>query len=162
MSKLLQLRQAIGSMLLLFGAIVMVGWWTRTEAVVQMIPGAVAMAWNTALCFMLAGIALIVQGEHGKAGVIAQRGAGAAMLVIAAAAALQNILGVDFGIDQLVVKAWIHDTNPHPGRLAPMTSLGFMLAGVFFFCSNGTRAAASAILHSRCSRSPCSCWAWSV
>ncbi len=51
MSKLLQFRQGIGAILLLFGGIVALGWWTRTGTLVQMIPGAVAMVLNTALCF---------------------------------------------------------------------------------------------------------------
>ena len=132
MLNFLQIRQLIGLLLLLLGTVVIVGWFTRTDALVQILPDLVAMVFNTAFCLAVAGLALLC--ERAAPGVRrgAQYGAGVVLLALAGASFGQNYAGADLGIDQLFVKVWLTDTNPHPGRLAPMTTLGFLLAGVVF------------------------------
>ena len=133
MLNFLQIRQSIGVLLLLLGIVVMVGWFTRSDALVQILPDLVAMVFNTAFGFAVAGLALLC--ERAGPGPVrrgAQYGAGAVLLALAAAAFGQNYAGADLGIDQLFVKVWVTDTNPHPGRVAPMTSFGFVLAGAAF------------------------------
>ncbi len=132
MLKFLQLRQLIGLVLLLLGTTVMIGWFTRTEKLVQVAPGLVAMVFNTAFCFAVAGLALLCERASPPLRHAASYGAGAVLLTLAAAAFGQNLSGADLGIDQLLVKVWLTDTNPHPGRLAPLTSLGFLVAGTSF------------------------------
>ena len=131
MGKLLQVRRLGGMLLLLLGGTVMVGWSIRSQLLVQVLPGLVAMVFNTALCFVIAGGALVLQRSRPADGGAVQKAAGAAIACLALLAGLQNLVGVNLGIDELVFKAWLLDPNPHPGRMAPMTSIGFVLAGVF-------------------------------
>ena len=132
MGKLLQLRGAIGAILVLLGGAAIIGWLTRTDSLVQLIPGSVAMVFNTALCFVVAGAVLLLQLSAAPLRLAAQRVGGALVAAIAVLAASQNLFGIDLGIDQLVVEVRVADTNPHPGRMAPMSALGFALAGLFF------------------------------
>ena len=130
MGNLLKARHLIGVLLLLLGATVITGWAIRSQALVQILPGVVAMVFNTAFCFAVAGLALLLERPTAGRWSIVQQGFGAVVLGVAALAGLQNLLGVSLGIDELVFKVWLDDPNPHPGRMAPMTSLAFMLAGL--------------------------------
>ncbi|MEJ7806681.1 MAG: hypothetical protein WKG03_12285, partial [Telluria sp.] len=130
MVKLLQFRQVIGGLIGLLGLTVMFGWLIRSPALVQVAPGLVAMVFNTALGFLLCALALLLPG--GTRAMAARLRQLAALLVLALGAfsALQIAAGLDLGIDQAVVTVWLSDSNPHPGRLAPLTSVGFVLAGI--------------------------------
>ena len=46
-------------LLIVMGAIVMTGWWMRSEAIVQISPDFTPMQFNTALCFSLSGLGLL-------------------------------------------------------------------------------------------------------
>ena len=46
-------------MLALLGGVVMFGWWMQSSPLVRVLPGFTPMVFNTALCFVLAGSALL-------------------------------------------------------------------------------------------------------
>ena len=55
--------QGAGTLLLLLGLTVMAGWLLRLPGVLQILSGQVAMVFSTALCFALAGVALLIPGR---------------------------------------------------------------------------------------------------
>ena len=117
---------AAGGLAAALGIVVMFGWYTHNERLLQLHPTLVAMVYNTALSFFLCGAGLLAQAS--------QRPRLALAFGLLAAAfglfnLLENILGVDLGIDQLLMKAWQTTGNPHPGRMAPQTSICFLLTG---------------------------------
>ena len=128
MVNLLQFRQLIGGLLGLFGLTVMTGWLIRSPVLVQISPGLVAMVFNTALGFALCGLALMLPAQPRWSR--ARQLAGALTLALGVLGAVQVLAGIDLGIDQAIVQVWLSDPNPHPGRLAPLTCLGFVLAGM--------------------------------
>jgi hypothetical protein len=140
MGSLLRARQLIGVLLLLLGATAMTGWILRSQALVQILPGVVAMVFNTALCFAVTGLALLLERPRPGKWSSVQQGAGALVLGIAALVGLQNVLGVNLKIDELWFDVWLVDPNPHPGRMAPMTSFAFALAGLSMLLRHAMRS----------------------
>ncbi len=120
------LAAVAGIALITLGTIVMAGWWLRVPAMVQILPGYIAMAFNTAACFFAGGVALLLPPKLQRHG---QRFIGAAIMILASAVLVQMLLPQGYGIDWPHLHDWLKDPNPHPGRMAPNTSLAFMFGG---------------------------------
>ena len=118
------------TVLLALGTLVLTGWLLHLPLLVQVIPHAAAMVANTAICFLLAGIALLLPANAPAWRRYGQTLIGGVILVMALAVLSQDITGVDLGIDYLVRGDWLHDTRPHPTRMAPNTAIAFALTGV--------------------------------
>lgn len=131
--------RVIGATLIALALVVMTGWLLHEPRLVQLRAGWVGMAFNTALCFALAGIALLLPERHAQRRRRGQTGIGLFLIAFASAVFAQNLLGRDFGIDWPGLHSWLADPNPHPGRMAPNTSLGFVLAGGVFVAVNARR-----------------------
>jgi PAS domain S-box-containing protein len=136
--------QTAGFLICILAIAVMTGWWTRQQILVQLLPGLVAMVFNAALCFLLAGIAILLPKSKSGIRRNGQQAAGALIILIAGAAGLQNLLDVDFKIDQLFAAVWLADPSPHPGRLAPLTSVAFVLVGACFVAAQWLRISKAA------------------
>ena len=135
-NKYLTLDRAVGWALITLACLVIAGWLSQTPRLVQIRAGWVGMAFNTALCFALAGLALVIPERHAQLRRRVQIGVGAFLIAVAGAVFAQNLFGRDFGIDWPALHAWLADPNPHPGRMAPNTSLGFALVGAVFLALN--------------------------
>ena len=55
--------QGAGTLLILLGLTSMAGWILRQPSLLQVLPGQVGMVFSTALCFALAGAALLIPGR---------------------------------------------------------------------------------------------------
>jgi signal transduction histidine kinase/CheY-like chemotaxis protein len=116
-----------GSLTTLLGVVVIVGWQTDNVTLVQVLPTFVPMQYNTALCFVLCGLGLllVVFGKTRSAAAV-----GALAATVGIATLLQYIFGVNFGIDQLFHDHNITVKTSHPGRMAPNTAVCFALVGL--------------------------------
>jgi len=128
-----QVSLAAGIIVICGGTVVLTGWLTGIGVMTSFLPGWLAMKVNTAIGFLLSGLALVLFSAQ-----VATPSRRLTGQVCAAAAALlglltflQYMLGRDFGIDQ-----WLIPEKPgavqtvHLGRMAPATALAFVLAGV--------------------------------
>lgn len=88
------------------------------------------MVLSTAVCFVLAGLALAIPEHLTQARRQAQIGLGGFIAVLALAMLIQHLTHSNLGIDLQSFHAWLEDPNPTPGRMAPNTALGFLLSGV--------------------------------
>jgi len=122
------LPRAIGSVLLLMGGLFMFGWLLRTPEILRPFPG-ILMVFNTALCFALAGLALLADGLADSRRRPIQSALGAAMVFLGSAVLAQYVFAVDLGIDWPRLHSWIIDSNRYPGRMAEMTCVAFILSG---------------------------------
>lgn len=118
---------AAGCLLVPLGALVVVGWYTRSLALVQVVPTMAPMQMNTALGFVGIGVALLasVLGRPSLAV--------AASLLVAALGALtvsEYASGLDLGIDRLLVEPWTTTLTTSPGRPSLITSTCFTLVGL--------------------------------
>lgn len=120
---------AAGYVLLLLGGAVLTGWILRLPSLLQLLPGHVAMVFNTALCFFMAGLALVVPQHWGKWRTRLQITFGTLIVLIASTMLAQHLTNTYLGIDLRGFHAWLSDPNPTPGRMAPNTALAFVLAG---------------------------------
>ncbi|MGH2668470.1 MAG: hypothetical protein ACRDH5_05000, partial [bacterium] len=110
------------------------------DALKSVLPGLATMKANTALCFVLSGAALALVSFPPS--VIARRiGQGCAWIVLLVALTTlgEQLTGFDFGIDELLVRDPDTPRDLNPGRMAPATSLGFMLAAAALIAGPWTR-----------------------
>lgn len=104
----------------------LVGWWIRSPRIVQIIPGAAPMQFNTALGLLLAAAGFLGLTWRKKnltlvTGLIVMLG-GVAILS-------QYLLNIDLGIDQLFIIPFTAVKTSHPGRPAPNTAASFLFVG---------------------------------
>ena len=118
---------AAGLILGLLGAVVIFGWFTGSATVIQTFPAFAPMQFNTALCFLLIGIGVLLLHRAPR-----QQAAlsGCLAALIGLLTLVQYATGTDLGIDNLVVSPEVTTKTTHPGRMAPNTALCFMLSGI--------------------------------
>ncbi len=117
----------IGVAVSLLGLTVMFGWHSKNVALVQILPTLVPMQYNTALCFLLAGLCV---GAH-------CRGFRNTLLILLiplvllpGLTLLEYLFNTDLGIDQLFMQHFVATYTPHPGRMAPNTALCFLFVAI--------------------------------
>ena len=112
---------------IVLGVVVLFGWHASNTALVQILPHFAPMQYNTALGFLLAGIALYAHASSYKG--IASSSA-VLVFLIGAATLTQYIFGIDLRIDEAFMQHDITVKTSHPGRMAPNTALCFVLTGL--------------------------------
>jgi hypothetical protein len=111
-----------GVLAILLGSVVLLGWAIHSPFLIQVLPNLAPMKRNTALSFILSGIALIgiVIGNPRLTYL------GSAITVtLSAGSILEYLFHANFGIDQLLGIAFITIQSPEPGRMSPTTALCF-------------------------------------
>jgi len=117
----------IGGLCVMLGLLVLIGWYTNNEQLIQVLPIFVPMQYNTALGFLLAGTGLwaIFKNRefHGK---IIYSLVG----IIGLLTLVEYIAEINLGIDELLMQHYITVETSHPGRMAPNTALCFLLTSI--------------------------------
>ena len=104
------------------------GWLLHSEAMVRVIPSSNSVSFNTAVAFVLAGIALAL-GEQPSRRVL--RRAIAWIVVLGASAILvENLFDIILGLDWETLHRAVVDGSPRPGRVAPNTCIALILIGL--------------------------------
>lgn len=109
------------------GGFVLLGWLTRQAWMVQLQSGLVAMVFNTAISFLLAGVGLAALARNGKSARLVVLACAGLILALCVLVLAQWLAGVHIGVDATALHAWMNDGNPDPGRMAPNTCIGFIL-----------------------------------
>ncbi len=119
-----------GVLLLLLGALVLLGWLWNIALLTTVLPGRIAMKPNTGIGFLFLGLALFLLTRSTKTR--------STQLWCAASATVVILIGLltlseylfhfDLGIDQLLFKDLVQ--SPFPGRMAQITALNFCVAGL--------------------------------
>jgi len=115
------------SLLLVLGLVVIFGWFTGSESLIQINSKFVPMQFNTALGFVLISLALMGLTNNRKKFV---KYLGIALILWGGLTLVQHIFGVNFFIDELFMKHYITIATSQPGRMAPNTALNFLLSGI--------------------------------
>jgi diguanylate cyclase (GGDEF)-like protein len=132
------------------GAAVVIGWFANIPALKSALPGLATMKMNTACAFILAGVSLrlLHTSTPGSNWRTAARILALCLITIAGLTVAQDLFGLDFGIDQFIVPdvpASVHE--PHPGRMAPVTSLSFFVIGIVLFGLKSKRHGIAVFAH---------------
>lgn len=110
----------------MLGFIVLFGWYSHNETLVQVSPAFVPMQYNTALGFLVSGLGLLMTFRPTPS---MTRLLGGLAAVIGGLTLVEYVFGVDLAIDQLLMDHYITVETSHPGRMAPNTALCFSLTG---------------------------------
>ena len=119
----------IGISTISLGLVVIVGWMFNIQLLMTIVPGYVSLKFNTALFFILAGVAVLFLSREKSLG---HNSLISALLAVFGLATLaQDVFGIDLGLDQLFIsdKQAIAKGALSPGRPSPITSLCFSLLG---------------------------------
>ncbi len=126
------------------GVTVCAAWWLRFPLLIQVAPGNAPMQFNTALLFLLAGAGLMASRFEAER---VMRVLAAVVGLFALLTLVQYLAEVDFGLDQLFVRAYLLDQTSHPGRMAPNSAAAFILSalGLFLLAYPRRRVVAAAL-----------------
>ncbi|MEO8392020.1 MAG: PAS domain S-box protein [Chloroflexota bacterium] len=107
------------------GSLVIAGWLFDIEIFKTVLPGLVAMKFNTALGFMLAGTGLLSLRRRPDI----TQAAALLILLLGLLTLCEYVFGWDLRIDQGVVPDLLTPLNNYPGRMSPVTAFNFCLVG---------------------------------
>jgi PAS domain S-box-containing protein len=108
------------------GLAVMLGWHLNLPALVRVSPSFSPMAYNAALALFLAGIGLLAAGfRWSRVSLLI----GGAVALVGALHLAEYVLGVDLGIDELLMPAYLPKETRFPGRMALHMAIGLTALG---------------------------------
>jgi PAS domain S-box-containing protein len=125
-------HQLAGMFLALSGLAVMAGWLTHQQRLNQLLAEYFPVTFNAALCFFVAGVALLLPQSRPRTWNAGQRVATVVLVVLGGLSMFQHFKHADPGIHQLIAAQTVNDWQPSPSRMSPLASLGFVLAGSCF------------------------------
>lgn len=131
----------ISGFIIIMGLAVITGWIMDIPLLKTMFPGYVSMKINTAICFVLSGIAFFLLLR--KNCNIIYMSIAAFLIVFGIASFSQGIFSYNLGIDQFFITDYdaIHSGQLDPGRPSSMTALSFCLLGYVFLIINSRNIA---------------------
>ncbi len=127
-----QIPQITSKIVILVGCAVLLGWLGNITLLKSLIPNVASMKVNTALCFIVAGVALrylSLGNDQQRRRMIAQ-GCALAVMIISLLTLSEHFLGLNLGIDQLLFRDLpLSVATAHPGRMGVNTAINFLLVG---------------------------------
>ncbi len=126
--------------MILVASLALCGWAFNVQALIRLIPGAAPLKPMTALCFALAGTALLLLGAASRTVSaslaesrrrMAARSCSLVVLIISVLILVEYITNLNFGFDRLLFPnalSVIEQTHPEP--LSWSTNLGFLLLSI--------------------------------
>lgn len=115
-----------GSLSLLLGSVVLLGWYSHNTLLIQVLPTFVPMQYNTALGFFLSGLSVAALFFNKRRVAMVS---GGIVGLIGLLTLIEYMGGVNLGIDELFMDHYVMVKTSHPGRMAPNTALCFLLTG---------------------------------
>jgi PAS domain S-box-containing protein len=127
-----QLARIASFIVILVGCLVFMGWSLNIPILISPILGGATMKANTALCFILAGISLVLQTRHrqNRRTVRIAKGCAIAVGTVGLLTLCQYLFSVSLGIDQLLFRDPYTSATIYPGRMGDNTALNFALTGL--------------------------------
>lgn len=116
---------------ILIGLVVIIGWWSKLNILVQLSPTGVPMKFNTAICLILGGLGLL---SYCQKKILLRNSLilffGTLLIFISGFTLSQDIFVINFGIDELFSADWT--TEIFPGRMSQSTSTSIIMLGFLF------------------------------
>jgi PAS domain S-box-containing protein len=126
-------EQSAGLFLGLLGTLVALRWIFNSQAIATLIPGSAQMGINSPLLFIAAGVCCFLARARAREQAWQRalwRCCCLLLLTVPALVLVEHISGLNLGIDFVRVPTAPTASTPHPGRIAPNTCVGFLLAGI--------------------------------
>jgi PAS domain S-box-containing protein len=130
-----EIAKVIGLLISVVGILVIIAWQYDIAILKTFILNSVTMKANTAVCFLLAGLALFfLQYDNRRLSIVFSRLFAVIVVLTGLLTLFQYIFSVNFGIDELLFKETGNAiATVNPGRMAPNTALNFVLLGIVLF-----------------------------
>ncbi len=109
------------------GCLVLVGWYFDIGFLKSVFPTFISMKANTAICFILLGIAILLHNTKQR---YVSYLCAILIAILGCLVSFEYLFGWDFGIDQFLFKDIGSALTTFPGRMAPITGLNFILLGL--------------------------------
>ena len=138
------LVRSVALALVLLGVVVLSGWAFDVQALRNLYPGFPSMKANTALCFVLVGVALALAPWAASRAAGLSQGCAALAFAIGLATLTEYATGLDFGIDKILFSDPQANEPQHRvnGRMSMATAVVFVVSGLaLFLLSLGLRTA---------------------
>ncbi|GAB3550631.1 hypothetical protein GCM10027343_33900 [Noviherbaspirillum agri] len=110
----------------------MIGWFLQLAPLVLHRPNSLAFVFSAALCFALAGVALLLPSFAAARAPQMRSAIGWGLIAIAMLSLFGAAVGMPAPVDLPSLHAWLHDINPRPGTMAVNTAIVLLLAGFVF------------------------------
>ncbi len=124
------LTRATGIVLATIGLFAMIGWYAHIPLFISVYLGQPNIVFNSALGFFLLGTTFLLPEFKFSLYQKIYTGVGIIVALLAITTLSENMFNYSFGIDQFLVKPWLMDQNPHPGRMADSSALVFLFSGL--------------------------------
>src|SRR5215207_2231663 len=114
------------SVVTVLGVVVLSAWHLHLPALIRILPGDTAMVYNTALCFVFAGVGVYAATTQRPWLALLS---GSVLVFISSITLSEYLFNLDLGLDQ----ALMTDTEmrfPFPGRMALASTVCFILSGL--------------------------------
>lgn len=118
------IAQVLVVLVIIVSLAVMTGWLLKIPLLIQVLPTFVPMQFNTALCFFLSSLSILLICWQRRVSAVA---CACLTLIISSLTLLEYVFNINLGIDQLFVNHYITTATSHPGRMSPNTGLAFCL-----------------------------------
>ncbi len=128
----IRFAQVMGMLTVLLGLTVLAGWALGLETLKSVIPGYVTMKANTAVCFVLSGLSLLIGYLSRPRGWKKKAAFSLALLVImiAGMTLIEYATHLSLGLDQCLFKDSATSIGTsQPGRMSPNSAVAFLLYG---------------------------------
>src|SRR3990167_1378241 len=117
---------AAGTFIICLAIIVVIGWLTHNIILIQIRPSYVPMQFNTALLFIFSGLGCLFVNTYPRISALFS----IPIFSIAGLTFLEYLFNVNLGIDELFLRADIYTNSSYPGRIAPNTTICFLLLAI--------------------------------
>ncbi len=124
------IARACGGSVLVLGAAGLAGWAFDLPALKGVVPGLATMKANTALCFLLGGLVLVLCDLPAAGARRLGRLAATLVALVALSTLIEYHAAWDLGIDELFFRDPGTPPELAPGRMAEATAWGFLMAGL--------------------------------
>jgi len=115
----------VGAGIAALGVIVLLGWVLDVDGLKSVLPGLPTMKANTALCFLLIGLALLLRHRRK-----ARLACSASLCTLVGLTLAEYAAGWDLRLDQFLFQDAPDPHTFYPGRMTPVTALSFAMSGV--------------------------------
>ncbi len=116
-----------GSLLVALGFLAILGWHLGQPTWAELNSGLVGMVYNSALLFILAGLALVLRVFHKQAPCL---WVGRVVAILALVALFEHLFQIKTGIDQMLFRHSLRLESTHPGRMATNSAIALLFFGV--------------------------------
>jgi PAS domain S-box-containing protein len=132
-SQLKLFSKIAGLISIIIGFTVLVGWALNIDVLKSILPNIISMKANTALCFILIGIALILltQKKINTRTIRIVQICAVIISIIGLLTIIEYLFNINLGIDQILFKETVGAVlTINPGRMAVITAINFLLIGL--------------------------------